>query len=393
MRNIRRRTIAGAAIAAFALIAAACGSGGDGGTIEGPTITIGSANFSENALVAEIYAQALEADGYQVERKLNVGNREIYEPALESGELDLVPEYIGTMLTFLGGAASSDSDETHAALRVALEPKGLTVLDYAAAQDKNGFVVTRATADELGVAKVSDLAAFNGTLVLGGPPECPERAFCLKGLEDVYGLSFQEFRPLDAGGPITVAALEGDEIQVGLMFTSDGTILAKDFVLLEDDNFNAVANFISLVESGNYNDKEIFASIQLALLGGGKFDAGVGDLDYSIETKCERGILRGTLAYLKEDASRLLIFKHHADKANLQQTLRIEPVPFGYIVGDGLDVIDNLGVGARIKEIRITAKRKGSKYEPVKKKEDDMPQFGGGGMSPQPGMPTMPSGR
>ena len=235
MRNIRRRTIAGAAIAAFALIAAACGAGGDGGTIEGPTITIGSANFSENALVAEIYAQALEADGYQVERKLNVGNREIYEPALESGELDLVPEYIGTMLTFLGGAASSDSDETHAALRVALEPKGLTVLDYAAAQDKNGFVVTRATADELGVAKVSDLAAFNGTLVLGGPPECPERAFCLKGLEDVYGLSFQEFRPLDAGGPITVAALEGDEIQVGLMFTSDGTILAKDFVLLEDD--------------------------------------------------------------------------------------------------------------------------------------------------------------
>ncbi len=235
MRTHARRTIAGAAIAAFALIAAACGSGGDGGTIEGPTITIGSANFSENALVAEIYAQALEADGYQVERKLNVGNREIYEPALESGELDLVPEYIGTMLTFLGGAASSDSDETHAALRVALEPKGLTVLDYAAAQDKNGFVVTRATADELGVAKVSDLAAFNGTLVLGGPPECPERAFCLKGLEDVYGLSFQEFRPLDAGGPITVAALEGDEIQVGLMFTSDGTILAKDFVLLEDD--------------------------------------------------------------------------------------------------------------------------------------------------------------
>jgi len=235
MRNIRRRTIAGAAIAAFALIAAACGSGGDGGTIEGPTITIGSANFSENALVAEIYAQALESDGYQVERKLNVGNREIYEPALESGELDLVPEYIGTMLTFLGGSATSDSDETHAALRVALEPKGLTVLDYAAAQDKNGFVVTKATAEELGVAKVSDLAAYNDTLVLGGPPECPEREFCLKGLESVYGLSFQEFRPLDVGGPITVAALEGDEIQVGLMFTSDGTILAKDFVLLEDD--------------------------------------------------------------------------------------------------------------------------------------------------------------
>ncbi|MEA3502173.1 MAG: ABC transporter substrate-binding protein, partial [Actinomycetota bacterium] len=213
MRTISRRTIAGAAIAAFALIAAACGSGDDGGTIEGPTITIGSANFSENALVAEIYAQALESEGYQVERKLNIGSREIYAPALESGELDLIPEYIGTMLTYLGGTASPDSAETHAALQVAWEPAGIDVLDYAAAQDKNGFVVTKATAEALGLAKVSDLAAHNGTLVLGGPPECPEREFCLKGLEDVYGLSFAEFRPLDVGGPITVAALEGDEIQ------------------------------------------------------------------------------------------------------------------------------------------------------------------------------------
>lgn len=236
MRTHARRTIAGAIIAAFALIAAACGSGDDGGAIEGPTITIGSANFSESALVAEIYAQALESEGYQVERKLNVGSREIYAPALESGELDLVPEYIGTVLTsYLGGTASSDSDETYAALQAAWEPAGIDVLDYAPAQDKNGFVVTKATADELGLTKVSDLAAYNGTLVLGGPPECPEREFCLKGLESVYGLSFADFRPLDAGGPITVAALEGDEIQVGLLFTSDGTIVAKDFVLLEDD--------------------------------------------------------------------------------------------------------------------------------------------------------------
>ena len=109
------------------------------------------------------------------------------------------------------------------------------MLDYAPAQDKNGFAVTQATADSLGLEKVSDLAAVNGTLVLGGPPECPEREFCLKGLESVYGLDFAEFKPLDAGGPITVAALEGNEIQVGLMFTSDGTILAKGFVLLEDD--------------------------------------------------------------------------------------------------------------------------------------------------------------
>jgi osmoprotectant transport system substrate-binding protein len=235
MRKPLRRTVAGAAIIAFALLAAACGSGDDGGTKEGPAIKIGSANFSESALVAEIYAQALEADGYSVERKLNTGSREIYAPALESSELDLIPEYIGSMLTYLGGTASSDSDTTYADLQAAWEPAGIQVLDYAPAQDKNGFAVTQETADELGLSTVSDLAAANGTLVLGGPPECPEREFCLKGLESVYGLEFEEFRPLDVGGPITVAALEGDEIQVGLMFTSDGTILAKGFVLLEDD--------------------------------------------------------------------------------------------------------------------------------------------------------------
>ena len=216
----------------------------------GQEITIGSANFSENALVAEIYAQALESAGFKVNRQLNVGSREIYFPALESGELDLVPEYIGSALTYLGGTSTPDSDETFTALQDALSPQNLLALAYAPAQDKNGFVVTRATADSLNVAKVSDLAAYNDTLILGGPPECPEREFCLKGLEDVYGLSFKEFKPLDVGGPITVEALEGDEIQVGLMFTSDGTIAAKDFVLLEDDkNLQPAENIAPVVRT------------------------------------------------------------------------------------------------------------------------------------------------
>jgi osmoprotectant transport system substrate-binding protein len=216
-------------VAAIALVAAACSSSDE------PTITVGSANFSESALVAEIYAQALEAEGLPVERTLNVGSREIYATALESGELDLVPEYIGTMLTFLGGEASSDSAATHAALQDAWAPKEISVLDYAPAQDKNGIVVTRATADELGVTTTSGLAAFNGTLVFGGPPECPSREFCLIGLQDTYGLDFIEFKPLDVGGPITVIALESGEIDVGLLFTSSAVILAKNFVLLEDD--------------------------------------------------------------------------------------------------------------------------------------------------------------
>jgi osmoprotectant transport system substrate-binding protein len=254
MRRIHRSGAIGATLIAFALIAAACGSGDDSSSDEttaaadttvatettaagggGDPIIVGSANFSESALVAEIYAQALEAEGFTIDRKLNTGTREIYKPALESGELDLVPEYIGTMLQFLGGTPTADSATTHSDLAEAWAPAGIAVLDYASAQDKNGFVVTAETASEFGFESVSDLAAENGNLILGGPPECPEREFCLQGLEDVYGLSFAEFKPLDVGGPLTVAALEGDEVQVGLLFTSDGVIKAKDFVLLADD--------------------------------------------------------------------------------------------------------------------------------------------------------------
>lgn len=229
-----RSGVLGAILIALALVAAACGSGEDSGTKEGPTITIGSANFSENALVAEIYAQVLESDGYPVERNLNVGNREVYAAALESGDLDLLPEYVGTMLSFLGGTPTSDSEATADDLRDAWSAKGIAVLDPAPAQDKNGIVVRADTADELGLSKISDLAEHSD-LVFGGPPECPEREFCLIGLTDVYGLSFADFKPLDVGGSLTVAALEGDEIQVALLFTSDGVIAAKGFVLLEDD--------------------------------------------------------------------------------------------------------------------------------------------------------------
>lgn len=228
-----RNLVIGAMLLAVALVAAACSSGGD--TKDGTPIIIGSANFGESALVAEIYAQALEAEGYTVVRKLNTGNREIYATALEAGELHLVPEYVGSALSFKGGVPTANTDSTTSDLRAAWAIDGVTVLNPALAQDKNGFVVTAATAADLGLSSVSDLAAFNGTLVFGGPPECPEREFCLPGLESVYGLSFAEFKALDVGGPLTVAALEGDEIQLALLFTSDGVIASKGFVLLDDD--------------------------------------------------------------------------------------------------------------------------------------------------------------
>ena len=223
----------GVIFVALALTAAACGSGED--QKEGPTITVGSANFNENALVAEIYAQVLEDEGYPVERKLRIGQREVYAPALESGDLDLVPEYVGSALGVLfGGAPTGDSEATAQALRDAWAPAGISVLDPAPAQDKNGLVVLQETADALGLSKTSDLAAYTD-LVLGGPPECPDRPCCLRGFADVYGLNFADFKPLDSGGALTVAALEAGEIDVALLFTSDGVIAAKGFVLLEDD--------------------------------------------------------------------------------------------------------------------------------------------------------------
>ncbi len=234
MRRIFRNRALGATVIALALVAVACGSGESSDT-EGPTIVVGSTNFGEQEIVGEIFAQALENAGYPVETKFQLGTREVVNPALKSGEIDLMVEYTGTLLTFEGGTSSTDSDSTHSDLVSVMEGQGITVLDYAPAQDKNGFVVTADTAAQYGLATVSDLAAENGNLVLGGPPECPDREFCLIGLGDVYGLDFASFQPLDVGGPLTVAALDGGEIDVGLLFTSDGIIAAKGYVLLEDD--------------------------------------------------------------------------------------------------------------------------------------------------------------
>ncbi|MFO7549082.1 MAG: ABC transporter substrate-binding protein [Acidimicrobiia bacterium] len=247
MRQIARSRVVGAALA-VALVAAACGSGGDTGDIEGPTVTVASFNFNESTILAEIYAQVLENDGYPVARRLNLGNREVVKPALESGEISLVPEYVGTLLGFLGGSPSADPEATWQAAKDLWEPEGVTLLAFAPGEDKNAYVVTRATAEALGLSRVSDLQPVAGELVFGGPPECPDRDLCLKGLEEVYGLQFAEFKPLDVGGPLTVAALKGGDIDVALLFSSQGIILVEDFVVLDDDqDLNPAENIVPAV--------------------------------------------------------------------------------------------------------------------------------------------------
>jgi osmoprotectant transport system substrate-binding protein len=236
-----------------AALVAGCGlldQPGSPGRQAKPTVKIGSTNFTEQVILAELYAGALEAAGYRVDRQLQLGSRETVEPALEAGRIDLYAEYLATMLAFASHGAtpgSSDPAATHRSLQGVLEPLGITVLDYAPAANTNGFVVTRATADRFSLRKLSDLGPVAPQLVLGGPPECPVRAYCLPGLRQTYGIAFRSFRIFDAGGPLTVAALEKGEIDVALLFTTDPLISTKPFLLLEDDRQLQLADNVAPV--------------------------------------------------------------------------------------------------------------------------------------------------
>ena len=177
----------------------------------------------------------LEGRGFQVERQLDVGPRELLIPALQRGLVELVPEYSGSLLGFFGGSASSDSSTTHQRLAIELAPLGLTALSAAPAEDRNAFAISATTAENLHLKSLSDLGSFAPGMTFGGPAECPERPLCLQGLENVYGLHFKEFIALDTGGPLTAQALNDGTIDVGLLFSSDPTLRAGGLIDLRDD--------------------------------------------------------------------------------------------------------------------------------------------------------------
>jgi osmoprotectant transport system substrate-binding protein len=201
------------------------------------SITVASFNFAESALLGELYALALDDAGFPVDRQLRLGAREIVQPALQQGMVDLVPEYAGSALSFLSPEAPPVTDirSARAVLGLAYERHGVEVLEPAAAENQNGFVVREETATSLGLRTLSDLARVAGSLAFGGPPECPARRLCLAGLRDVYGIEFRDVQRLDSGGPLTLAALYGGRVDVALIFTSSGALAGTDLVLLEDD--------------------------------------------------------------------------------------------------------------------------------------------------------------
>lgn len=223
------------------LVMAAC-TGGSGMTTGPPSeprsIRVASFDFTESEILAQLYGQALRAKGYPVELVLDAGPRELIQPALAEGIIDLIPEYSGSALSFLTLGADRGGpsvDGTHRALTRTLAAKGAVALAPARAQDANAIVVTRETAQQYGLSTVSDLGPVASRLLFGGPPECPQRPFCLAGLERVYDLSFQGFVPLDAGGPLTLQALRSRAIGAALLFTTDPAIAAEHLVVLADD--------------------------------------------------------------------------------------------------------------------------------------------------------------
>ena len=247
----RTRFLAAGLLLAAVVPLAACGGGGDplapatnpgagstgGGSTSGAgggggSVKIGSADFPEAALLGEIYAQALEAKGTTVTRQFNIGSRETYLKAITGGEVDVLAEYTGSLLNFYDkNAKVVQPDEVYAALQKVV-PQGLTVLDKSAAQDKNSLAVTKETANEWSLKAIPDLAAHQADLTIGAPAEFKTRQQGLLGLKSVYNITPKEFRPLQSQA--TVEALKNGQVKAANIFSTDPSIAANGFVVLED---------------------------------------------------------------------------------------------------------------------------------------------------------------
>ncbi len=231
-----RRAVACTACSVGLVLVASCQPGAAparGASADRGAVVVASFNFPESELLAAIYGLAIQHAGIPVQLRLDLGPRELVQPALEQGLVDVVPEYLGTALASLvphPGVRMPD----RAAVRAALARWHVQVATPADAQDQNGVVVTAATARHLGLRTVSDLRRASGRLVLGGAPECPDRPYCLPGLRRTYGLRFARFLPFDTEEQ-RVTALRDGVVGVAVLDTTDGNLAAGDLVLLSDD--------------------------------------------------------------------------------------------------------------------------------------------------------------
>jgi len=231
-------------------------------------ITIGSAAFPENEIIAEIYAQALESKGIAVRKKLNIGAREVYIPALKKGEIDLIPEYTGNLLAYLDPKATASAPDAVTSTLAKVVPNGLTVLKPAPAEDKDSLNVTAAFAKTNGVKTIADLAKVKG-LRLAANPEFKQRAYGIPGLEKVYGITGIAFSPIsDGGGPATVKALVSGKVDVADIYSTTPSIAANKLVTLDDPkNLIAAQNVVPLIRKDKATDEvaDVLNAVSTAL--------------------------------------------------------------------------------------------------------------------------------
>ena len=264
----RRRTAAAgvAAVACLAVSVAACSSSGSSTASSSSSanplapkatgaVVVGSANFPENELLAQIYVDALQGKGVKVTPKFNIGAREVYYPEIEKGAITIIPEYNGALLTTSVDPTSTAAStaDVNAALKAKL-PSSLEILNSSSAEDKDSITVTQATAAKYHLTSISDLSPYAKDFVIGGPPEFPTRADGIPGLKKVYGLTFKSFSPLDESGPITISALSSGKVQAADLFTTTPQIITDHFLSLADPkNLFAAQNMTPLVYKAGVN--------------------------------------------------------------------------------------------------------------------------------------------
>ncbi|MFF9152830.1 ABC transporter substrate-binding protein [Streptomyces sp. NPDC014846] len=265
-RSIRRnRGAAVVALAAATALLAGCSSNDKAddplseGKASGDGVVVGSNNFPESTLLADIYGEALKAKGIKVTYKPNIGSRETTYGLIKNGSLSVLPEYNGALLAYLDPKATpKTADATTTAIEAKLDSK-LTLLKPSAAQNKDSVTVNAATAKKYHLTEKSSIADLKDVakdLVIGGSPEFQTRQQGLVGLKSVYGLQFKSFKALDAGGPLTQAALKKDAVQAADLFTTDPTIAKEKFVVLQDPkNLFGFENVQPLVYKGALNQK------------------------------------------------------------------------------------------------------------------------------------------
>jgi osmoprotectant transport system substrate-binding protein len=250
MKNpTRRSALALAAVAALALTG--CGSsdplgggdtasgspsasGGTGGAGGGDALVIGSQQYYSNEIIAELYAQALEAEGYTVEREYQIGQREVYLPEVESGAIDVMPEYGGNLLQYYDAEATATSPEDIQAALAEVLPQGLRPLEPAEATDQDSYNVTREFAEKHSLTTLADLQNVDEQLKVAANSEFETRPYGPAGLKEAYGVDVTVVPVEDSGGPLTVKALVDGDVQLADIYSADPSIAAEDLVTLED---------------------------------------------------------------------------------------------------------------------------------------------------------------